>query len=899
MAAWSRFSGGIRGWVQRRRVDQELDDELRDYLEAAVDEKMAAGMTRDEARRMARAEMGSAAAVKDRVRDVGWESVVDSVWQDVRFALRMLRRQPAFTAAAVATLALGIGGTTAIFSVVDGLFLRSPDGVAEPSSVRKVYISREVGGRGEEGWTRTSMSSGSWMDYETMRANAPAFAAIAAYLNPAPVDLGRGSEAEEVRASAISRDFLQLLGVRAAIGRLLLAEEDGAEGAHPVALISYGMWQARFAGAADVIGRTLLLNGTIVEIVGVTEHDFTGIEAVATDVWLPSSMARPVGLWSSGGGDWRTQTGGMYASYVARLAPGAADTLVTQQAAAALRHAAEAGPRLSRKHEVVTASLALAAVPGGTPAADLSLWVALVAALVLIIACANVANLLLARAIARRRELAVRLSLGAGKWRVVRQHLTESAVLALLGGAAGVMLAYWAMGLMQQFPLPPSAGRLDARLLLFVVGVSLVTGVAFGVLPAVRAADIDPVQGLKDSRAVGALRSHRTRRALVVLQVSLSLALLVGAGLFVRSLRQVNAIDGGAALNRLLVARVDVERAHYPPSVREELYETALSRLSTIPGVERVAIVHFEPFTMAAMSVEWRVPGRPMSATEGPYLNLAGPGYFETAGTRLLRGRGIEAADTGGEPVAVVNDAAARMMAENGDIVGRCVPIGHQLQRGGCTNIVGVVETQRRRYLEDKAVPMVFLARAQNADAIPFGAPALIVRTHGEPSAYAAAVRSVLQSLRNDVPSVSVQPLTENIRSVVLPFRLGATLFSLFGALALLLAAVGLYGVLGYFVAERAHEIGIRRSLGAPVGSVVALVMRQGIVPVGVGLVLGLATAFAGTRYLESLLFGVEARDPASYAGAVVFLVCIALVAMLLPAWRAARVDAMVALRQD
>ena len=250
--------------------------------------------------------------------------------------------------------------------------------------------------------------------------------------------------------------------------------------------------------------------------------------------------------------------------------------------------------------------------------------------------------------------------------------------------------------------------------------------------------------------------------------------------------------------------------------------------------------------------------------------------------------------------MAVVNDAAARMMAENGDIVGRCVPIGHQLQRGGCTNIVGVVETQRRRYLEDKAVPMVFLARAQNPDAIPFGAPALIVRTHGEPAAgRRRPVRSVLQSLRNDLPSVSVQPLTENIRGVVLPFRLGATLFSLFGALALLLAAVGLYGVLGYFVAERAHEIGIRRLLGAPVGSVVALVMRQGIVPVGVGLVLGLVAAFAGTRYLEWLLFGVEARDPASYCrrGGVPRL-------RRVPGHAPARVaggtvDAMVALRQD
>jgi predicted permease len=891
MKAWSRFVGGIRGLLQRGRVDQELEDELREYLEAATEQKMAAGMTRDEARRMARAEMGSAAAVKDRVRDVGWELVVDSVWQDLRFAFRILRKQPAFTAAAVATLALGIGGTTAIFSVVDALFLRAPDAVSDVGTVRRLHIKRNAGHM-----QTPDGGPGSWIDYVAMRDSGPALSGIAAYLDPTLVDLGRGSGVEQVRGSVVSHDFLHVLGIRPALGRLFVADDDGVLGAHAVVVVSHGMWQSRFAGAADAIGRTLLVNGVLLEIVGVTEKGFTGIEADGVDVWLPSSMAGPLGLRGVDG-DWRKRLG-LFARYVARLAPGVEDSTAAAQAAEALRLRA-ADEELDPSPEVVTSPVVLAAAHRGVGAANLSLWLALVSALVLIIACANVANLLLARAITRRRELAIRLSLGAGTWRVARQHLTESAVLALLGGGAGVVVAYWAMGLMQQFPLPPAAGRIDARLLTFALAVSLLTGVLFGILPAIRAVKVDPGLALKDSRAVGALRQNRTRRTLVVLQITLSLVLLVGAGLFVRSLRQVNAVHSGVDVDRALIARVDLSRAGYTPEARQAVYEDALARLASLPVVERAAIIQLEPFHGGTPVAFWAKPGESKMQPIPGTLAVAGPGYFDAAGTRLLRGRTFEATDRrGGEPVAVVNDAMARLIAPDGDALGLCVPFDRQVNRGGCSRIIGVVESQRRFYLDADFQPLVFLAWAQSPNAVPFGIPSLIVRTR-DPVSDAAAVRAVLQSLRSDLPFVSVEPLAESIRREVLPFRLGATLFSLFGALALVLAAVGLYGVLGYFVTERAPEIGIRRSLGAPVSSIVALVMRQGFVPVGVGLVLGLAAAFAGTRYLETLLFGVEARDPASYAGAAAFLVGVAFMAMLLPSWRAARLDAMVVLRQN
>jgi predicted permease len=453
------------------------------------------------------------------------------------------------------------------------------------------------------------------------------------------------------------------------------------------------------------------------------------------------------------------------------------------------------------------------------------------------------------------------------------------------------------MDLLRQFPVPPSASTIDARVLVFALGVSLATGLFFGVLPAMRAARVEPVPGFKDARAAGRSTHRHTRKVLVAVQVSLSLALLVGAALFVRSLREVTAIETGVDLNRLLTARVDLTGAGID---RESFYELALSRLSTLPGIEGAAIVHLEPFS-GATSIAWRMPGRTSPEgreVQGAFVNLVGAGYFRTAGTRLLRGREIAQTDRG-EPVAVVNEALARLMADDGNAVGACASFGPQVEAGGCTRIVGVVETQRSQYLEPADRPLVFLSWTQAPDAIAFGIPAVLIRTHGEPSAQLTAVRSALQGLRNDLPYVAVRPLAENVRNVLLPFRLGAMLFTVFGMLALAISGVGLYGVLAYFVSERAPEIGVRRSLGAPVHSVVGLVIGQGLIPVGIGLLIGLSVAFGATRYLESLLFGIEPRDPMSFAAAATFLVCVAIVATLLPAWRAARVDPMTALRAE
>jgi hypothetical protein len=333
--------------------------------------------------------------------------------------------------------------------------------------------------------------------------------------------------------------------------------------------------------------------------------------------------------------------------------------------------------------------------------------------------------------------------------------------------------------------------------------------------------------------------------------------------------------------------------------MRHEFYESALARLSTLPGVERAAIIQLEPFHGGTPLALWAKPGESTIQPKPGVLAVAGPGYFEAAGTRLLRGRTFDVTDhRGGEPVAVVNDAMARLIDPTGAVLDLCVPFDRQVRRGGCTRIIGVVESERRFYLEEEPQPRVFLAWAQSPNAVPFGRPSLIVRT-SNPARDAAAVRAALQGLRSDLPFVSVEPLAESIRGDVLPFRLGAMLFSLFAVLAMVLTAVGLYGVLGYFVNERTPEIAVRRALGAPFGSVVGFVVTQGLLPVLAGLALGMTAAFGGTRYLASLLFGVEPNDPVSFAGAAVFLLMVALFAMLLPAQRAARIDPLAALRQD
>ncbi len=900
MAPLRRIVHGLRALFARKTVERELDEELRACLEEAADAKIAGGAGREAARRAARLEVGNLEAAKDQVRDAGWESIVLTSWQDIRYALRLLRKTPGFAVAAILTLGLGIGGTTAVFSVVDALFLRAPDGVRAPASVRRVFVKRNAG----------ELQSGDgtgniWLDARSTRQGSRAFARMAAYELPTLVDLGRGESAAQVRASVVSQDFFPVLGIQPALGRLFLADDDGAPGAHPVVVLSHAMWLSRFGGARDVLGRSLLINGWPVQVIGVTQRGFEGIDSDAVDVWIPAAMASALGLEPEDGWQDEITLSGL-TRLVARLWSPHDDARAAAAASAALAHAAQAMPgvELDPTPEVLLEPIVLAGFPGRSWAADLSVWLLFAAAFVLVIACANIASLLLARGLTRRRELAMRLSLGATRWRIVRQQMTESGVLGLLGGSSGVLFAWLGMGMLRQFPLPPSAGRLDGRLLAFSLGLSLLTALACGVLPALRTTRIAPVQVLKGARAPGGPGRNRTRLTLVAVQVSLSFTLLVGAALFVRSLDRVAAIQPGVDLHQLLTVDVNLPAVGNGngPSRAAEFFELARTRLASLPGVERTAIVHEPPLSGWGWSLFWRLPGRERFQNTRTYLNLIGPGYFETAGTRLLRGRSIHATDTSGtEPVAVVNDAMARLLADDGNALGVCVSIIDPMVRGRrpCVRVVGVVESQRNRYLKDERVPTIYRAESQAPNAIARSSPMLLVRTRESADAHRSAVHAALQSLRADLPYVRVQSLTERLSDELRPFQLGATLFTVFAVLALALAAVGLYGLLGYFVAERTQEVGIRRALGAPANAVARLIVRQGLTPVGAGLLIGVICAFAVTRLLASRLFGIGPHDPASFAGAALFLVLVAALATFVPAWRAIRIDPMDALRHD
>lgn len=892
----------LRGWAKQLRtlvrkdaVESDLEEEMSFHIEMETRMNMESGMSGDEARRAAVLSFGGKERFKEEVRDARWVGVLEDLWTDLRYAGRSLRRKPGFTFAAIVTLALGIGGTTVIFSVVDSIFMRYPAGIEDGSGVVQLLVVRD------EGNIQTpSGGPGSYPDYEALLSRKGVFSDVAAFVSSREMDLGRGAEAERVRTSLVTHSFFPLLGVGADRGRLFLAEEDRTAGTHPVAVISSGFWRRWFGEDPDVLGRTLLLNGEIVTIVGVADPAFRGLDADPVDVWVPLAMAPRLGA-VFGGDEWKTHRGMTAVSFIGRLAPRVTHERAAAEASAALRNDAQQAEELDQTPEVIAASLIPGRGPNRSMAANLSLWLALVAGMVLVIASANVANLLLARSTARVRELAVRSSLGAGRGRLMRQHLTESLLLAVMGGLAGLLVAFLGGALVRQFPVPPAAGDLNGRVLGFTLGISIVTGLLFGVLPAVRASRVDPSEGLKDSRSASNLGRGRLRRGLIVLQVAMSLVLLVGAGLFVRSLQQVYAIDPGVDLDELMVVSMALERAGVPESERPELYRLAAERVRAVPGVSRTAVVHFTPFSGASMGVPARVGGRDTADVPNfANINLAGIGYFEVAGIRILAGREFGPEDAASqEPVAVVNESLAREIAPSGTAVGSCVAFSAQVREGGCTRIIGVAENTRSRFLDESVGPVVYRSWDRRPGMIPWGGPALVVRVARGAPASAEDVRAAVQGLRPDMPYVSVRPLPELVRDELLPYRLSATLFSLFAALALVLAAVGVYGVLAYFVTERTSEIGIRRSLGAPRLAVLRLVVRQGMGPVVIGVVIGLGVAYAGSTLLASLLFGVEARDPLTFASVAVFLLIVSVAATLLPARRATRVDPVVALRHN
>ncbi|PYP67399.1 MAG: hypothetical protein DMD26_04705 [Gemmatimonadetes bacterium] len=855
--------------------------------------------------------------------------MLTNLGQDLRYGVRKLRMSPGFTFVAVLTLAIGIGANTVMFGIVDGLLFRPPAAVADPAGLVRVELELQLP-NGPPQMTGVL----SYPDFVNVRDRAQGLAHTAAFARTT-VQVGRGEEARGEPVIIASGDYFTTLGVRAATGRLMAAADDREGAALPVAVLSWDYFQRVYSGDPRAIGQTIVLNGHSFTIIGVAPRRFTGIDLGSPSLWVPLGTAADLGY------DAR-MVRSRFASWLAvvgRLAPNATRERAQATVQAALLAARDEGaeppptgfgpgggmpsggevrvqiggpgpgrggrqeaPPARRASLTRIAGAGSAASPGGRAggrSTPVSLWFLAVTGTVLLIACANVANLLLVRAANRSHEIAVRLSLGATRERLARQLLTESVLLAALGGGVAVAVALaGAAALPSMLPLPPMPAIVDARALFFTALVAAVTTLVFGLAPAWRATrqELNAVLG-----AAGRTRAGRSagRDALVVVQLGASLALLIAAGLFVRSLRNVKAVDTGFAADRLLLASADVRGARFTREQSVEYWQRALDRVKALPGVRSASLGAAMPFEMnLTFGVDIPSVPSPDRRPRPTSADFVGPEFFATAGIPVLQGRAFGADDRAtGAPVAIVNQTFARRYLHGVNPLSACIAGGGPGD-DSCAQIVGMVADAHYGDVTREPEPFMYRPIAQRPAPMP-PLTMLYVHTVGEPAAVSGALRRELQSLDTRVAFATVRPMTVMIEPQLAPWRIGTFIFMLFGLLGALLAAVGLYGVVSFVVAQRTREFGVRLALGAQTGDVLRLVLRHGARLVLVGLAVGAIVAALSTRLFVSLMFGVSVLDPIVYLGMAAALAFVALLASYVPALRATRVDPIEALRSE
>jgi predicted permease len=802
-----------------------------------------------------------------------------------------MARQPGFALAAVLTLALGIGANTSIFSAVNAILFRPLPGVSAPGELAFFYPTDAQG--------RLS-GTVSYHDFEEYRAQAKTLAGLAAYAG-AGLSMREGGRAERVPAQLVSGNYFSTLGVRPRLGRTLIAEEDDRAGAEPVAVLGHRFWETRFNSNPDVVGRQLILGERSFTVVGVAQKGFQGASVPKSPaLWVPLRAASEAGL---GAGELENREAS-WLHLVGRLGPGVGLSRARAEMNTILARLADSYPEDFREGLTMDSSPArgFAIAPRKRGAVNAMAAVALaVVGLVLLIACANIANLLLVRAASRRREIAVRLALGAGRRRVVRQLLTESLVLALAGGLVASIITLWsAESLAYLFRLiPEDTGALDfspdARVFGFALLLSLLTGVAFGLAPALQSSRAEVWHALKgEGPSAGGARRLSLRNVLVVGQVAASLVLLVCAGLFLRSLGEAAAVETGFETKGVLMSTLYLDPSRYDAARGREFYGRALERASALPGVASAALTSNVPLGSQGSRGTLLVEG----AEPQPYAGVevergyVGPGYFEALGIPLLRGRGFGERDReNAPPVAVINETVARKVFGGRDPLGRFIRTDSE---GPPVEVVGVARDSKYRSLGDERVPFLYLPFAQGYSP----SATLLVRTKGEPGALGPALRDAVLSL--DPEAFAGQAtMDEHLAAALVPSKVVAGMSGLFGLLALLLATFGVYGVTAYAVSRRTHEIGVRVALGARGSDILRLVVGEGMALILTGVAIGLCVSFAATRVIAGALYGVSATDPLTFAGVALLLASAALVACLVPARRAAKVDPMEALRHE
>ena len=812
-----------------------------------------------------------------------------SLLQDLRYGLRLLLKSPGFTAVSVLTLALGIGANTAIFNIINAILLR-PLPVADPAHLVSVSLMKREGSR---------LGLFSYPNYTDFRDQNEVLAGLAAH-RFAPMSLSRSGNNERVWGYLVSGNYFDVLGVKAAVGQTFSPAEDQTPGAHPVVVLSYGCWQRRFGADPGIVGQTIILNSHQFTVIGIAPEGFTGTERIFTpEVWAPSMMQ----AWIDPGAAGLEQRGSSQWFTVGRLKPGVSAT----QARAALNAlAAQLGQEYPQTNEGMTVQLTppgLVIPAARTPVLGVAGMLMVTVGLVLAIACANLAGLLLARATERRHEIAIRLALGASRW-LVRQLLTESVLLAAAGGGLGLLLAFWivdlVMALRPQLDFAVTVDlRMDWRVLSFTLLLSLLTGVLFGLIPALQTTKTDLVPALKDATSMVGYRRSRWRNGLLVAQVALSFVLLIAAGLVVRSLQRVQMLGPGFETEHAVVMSVNLSLQGYDEARGQEFYRQLVARTESLPGVRSASITSFLPLSFHYLGIPIHIEGqasaRGASIPEAMQSSV-GLNYFATMGLPLIAGRDFTAQDKKDAPaVAIINETFASRFWPGQSAVGKRFSAGRN--EGPLIEVIGVAKDGKYFSVSEEPMPFVYRPLLQNYVGGANNDGTLIVRTIGDPSVIIAAVRHEVQQLDANLPVFDVKTLTEHMRLSLFPFRIGAAIVGSLGLLALVLAAIGIYGVMAYLVSQRQREIGIRIALGATVRDVLRLILSQGLKPVFPGLVLGLAGALALSRLLVSLLFGVSATDPLTFILVALLLAGAALLACYIPARRATKVDPIVALR--
>ena len=910
----SRLNALWKNLFRSNQLESDLEEELQAYEALLSAEKVSAGMAPEEAQREARREMGGAEQIKQRVRDIRVGALVDRLIQDVRYALRTLAKNPAFSTVAILTLALGIGANTAMFSLLDQVVLR----LLPVSHPEQLVIVRETGNHYGNSYGPNTIS---WPMFEDLRDNNHVFSGMFCQF-PASVTIGDGDRVAQIPIELVSGSYFPVLGVGAVLGRTIAPDDDAVPDSSPVVVLSYSFWQSYFNGDRKIVGRTIELNSQAMTVIGVAQPGFDGAElGDPSKVFVPIMMKTEMTPRSDGLKDRRRRLD--WVTTYGRLKPGVSP----QQAEASLQPLLHGilemeaqQPEFTRNTTAADQELFLRNRVELLPGSDnklreymrrpLWLLVALTGA-VLLLACANLANLLLARATARERELAVRLAIGAGRARIIRQLLVESLLLSAAGTVLGLALAFLADRVLLHIYLPADAAAdfvvspiPDGRVLAFAVGAMLLTSMVFGLLPAVRGSRTEISLSLKDRS--GALSSGGVsfRRMLVGIQVALSLLLLVGAGLFVRTLRNLENMGPGFPTDHLLTFRIDPSLNGYSDEQTKSFYQRLDINLQTMPGVTSVgfsALPILRGYAWQNAIVGKDFEGAPIE--EQPVLSTVNPGYFATLGIPIVAGRAFTAQDaqaTGPSSfaVAVVNESFARKYFPGREPIGQRFGLVNDMQPVNPEDIevVGVIPDKKYRDLRESPPAQAFFPYLEDPH---FRFMNIYLRTQGDPRQLENQLLERMRQFDPHVPVVRLQTVDEQIGFSLRTERLVASLSGIFGGLATVLAVIGLYGVMSYAVTRRTREIGIRIALGTLRGNVIAMVMREAFILIGTGLAAGFLLALALANLIGSLLYGLNPRDPLTFIGSAIVLTLAAGFAGFLPALRASGVDPTTALRQE